>query len=57
MNKTLLITSATIFGILGGFVPYLWGDDNPFGGWGIFFGTVGGFFGIWLGVWISRRYS
>lgn len=55
MNKTVLLTSATIFSIVGGYVPFLFGDTDLLGGWSIFMGTVGGLFGIWLGVWVSKR--
>jgi hypothetical protein len=57
MSKTVILVSATIFSIVGGFVPYLWGDDNPLGGWSLVFGGIGGLFGIWLAVWISKRYG
>lgn len=57
MNKTIIITSATIFSIAGGFVPYLWGDNSLFGGWSILLGAVGGFFGIWVGVKIANRFG
>ncbi|MDB5167132.1 MAG: hypothetical protein JWN26_277 [Candidatus Saccharibacteria bacterium] len=55
MNKTIIITSATIMGLVGGAVPFLFGDTDPFSGWSIFIGTIGGFVGIWLGVVISNR--
>lgn len=55
MNKTIIIVAATIFGIMGGYVPFLWGDTNLLGGWSILTGTIGGFVGIWVGVWISKR--
>lgn len=55
MNKTVLIVFATIFSIAGGYIPFLWGDTNLLGGWSIFTGTIGGIFGIWVGVLISRR--
>jgi hypothetical protein len=56
MNKTVIITSATILSIAAGCIPYLWGDDSFFGGWSLFLGTVGGFVGIWVGVVISKRF-
>jgi len=55
MNKMIIITSATIFSIAGGFVPYLWGDDSLFGGWSILLGAIGGFIGIWVGVVTANR--
>jgi hypothetical protein len=55
MNKTVLMVFAGIFGIIGAYVPFLFGDTDLFGGWSIFMGMVGGLFGIWLGVWVSKR--
>jgi uncharacterized membrane protein YfcA len=55
MNKTIIIISLTVFSIVFNFIPYLWGDTNPFGGWAILTSTIGGLFGIWLGVWVSKR--
>jgi len=57
MNKTILLTCATVFGIAGGYIPFLWGDTNLLGGWSILTGMIGGIFGIWVGVLISRRIS
>lgn len=56
MSKAAILTSATVFSIAGGFVPYLWGDTNLFGGWSILLGTIGGLVGIFVGVWISNRW-
>jgi len=55
MNKAVLLVSATIFGIGGGYIPYLWGDTDILGGWSILLGTIGGIFGIWVGVMVMRR--
>ncbi|HEY8992428.1 MAG TPA: hypothetical protein VIM37_01100 [Candidatus Microsaccharimonas sp.] len=57
MKKTVLLVSATIFGIAGSYIPFLWGDTNIFGGWSIFTGMIGGIFGIWVGVMITRFLS
>lgn len=46
-----------LFGIIGGYVPFLFGDTNFFGGWSILMSFVGGIFGIWLGVWVSKRFA
>jgi hypothetical protein len=40
----------------GGSAPMLWGDTNFLDGWSILGGLIGGFAGIWLGVFISKRY-
>lgn len=55
MSKALILTSATIFGIGAGYIPFLWGDTDLFGGWSIVLGIIGGMFGIWVGILISRR--
>jgi len=55
MNKTIILTCATIFGIAGGYVPFLWGDTDLFSGWSILMGMIGGLFGIWVGAMINRR--
>jgi hypothetical protein len=57
MNKRVLLFFATVFGILGGYLPMLFGDSNLFDIWGILGGLVGGFFGIWLGVYVSKRWG
>lgn len=55
MNKTIIITSATIFSIAGGYIPFLFGDTDLFSGWSILLGAIGGFVGIWVGVVIANR--
>ncbi len=40
---------------VGGMIPMLWGDDNVFSGSGMFFAMVGGFTGIWLVFWASKK--
>ena len=57
MNKMIIITSATIFGLLGGGIPFLFGDTDPFSGWSILLGTIGGFVGIWIGVVLANRFG
>lgn len=42
---------------IGAFVPMIWGDNNTFGGASILFSTLCGFFGIWLVVWLSKRFG
>jgi len=54
--KTIILLSVTVFGTLGGFVPYLWGDDNFFGVASILWGAIGGFFGIWVGIKLGRMW-
>ena len=38
-----------MFGILGSYVPVLFGDSDFFSGWSILGGMIGGFVGIWVG--------
>jgi hypothetical protein len=57
MNKKVILLSATVFGILGGYIPVLFGDNDFFDIWSILGGTVGGLFGIWVGVIVSKRLS
>lgn len=51
-----------MFGAIGGMtigavVPMLWGDYNSFGVASILLGMVGGLLGIWLTVWLSKRFG
>jgi len=55
MNKTVLLFFASVFGLLGGYAPFLFGDKDLLSGWSILMGLIGGLFGIWLGVWVSKR--
>jgi hypothetical protein len=57
MNKTLLLIGATIFGIVGSYIPVLFGDNDILSGWSILGGMIGGFFGIWVGIKISKALS
>jgi hypothetical protein len=45
MNKIVLYSSLIIFGIIGGYIPVLFGAD-PLGGWSLLGGTVGSIVGI-----------
>lgn len=42
---------------LGAIVPWLWGDYNSFGLMSVVMTTIGGFVGIWLAVWASKRWG
>jgi hypothetical protein len=55
MNKKVILFFATVGGIIGGYVPVLFGDNEFLDGWSILAGTIGGIVGIWLGVVISKR--
>ena len=56
MNKGLILVFATIFSLIGSYIPVLLGE-SMIGGWSILGGLVGGLFGIWLGAWVSKRYG
>lgn len=55
MYKMLILTGATIGGIAGAFLPYLWGDTDTFGMGSLLFSTIGGLVGIWLGYLLAKR--
>ncbi|HET6746824.1 MAG TPA: hypothetical protein VFH06_01825 [Candidatus Saccharimonadales bacterium] len=57
MNKRVLLFFAIIFGVLGAYVPVWFGDTELLDGWSILGGFVGGLFGIWLGVVVSKRWG
>ena len=46
-NRSLFLLGATIGGLIGAYVPSLWGAGD-FSGWSILFSTLGGLGGIWL---------
>jgi uncharacterized membrane protein YsdA (DUF1294 family) len=57
MNKKVILLFATIFGIVGAYIPVLFGDSDPLSGWSILGSLIGGIFGIWLGVVVSKRWG
>lgn len=57
MSKKTVLFFATLGGIVGGYVPMLFGDGNLLDGWGILGGLVGGISGIWLGVIVLKRWG
>ncbi|HUC96505.1 MAG TPA: hypothetical protein VMR16_02460 [Candidatus Saccharimonadales bacterium] len=56
MNKGVILLFAAVFELVGSFVPMLFGNSDIFSGWGILGGLVGGLFGIWVGVVVSKRF-
>ena len=56
MNKGLILLFMTVFSVLGSYLPVLFGEDL-LGGWSILGSFIGGAFGIWLGVFVSRRWG
>lgn len=57
MNKKVILVFATIFSIIGGYVPVLLGDTNMLDGWTILSSTVGGIIGIVVGAYVSDRWG
>lgn len=54
MNKTALFSlGALIGGVIGGYIPSLWGADL-LSGWGILLSTLGGFAGVWVTYRLSK---
>ncbi len=56
MNKRLIMFGAVAGMTIGGLLPMLWGDGDMFGLAGILLGMVGGLLGIYLAVYINKRY-
>lgn len=55
--KGLTLICVTVFSTIGSLVPMLFGDNDLLGGWSIVGGLIGGLFGIWLAVFIYRRWG
>lgn len=55
MNNKVILSFATIFGLIGAYVPVMFGDTDVFSVWSVLGSTVGGVFGIWLGIIVSKR--
>jgi hypothetical protein len=55
MNKTIIMFFAIGFSILGECLPMIIGNNDIFSGWSILGGLVGGLFGVWVGVVVSKR--
>jgi hypothetical protein len=56
VNKGVILFFAIIGELVGSFSPMLFGNNDIFSVWGILGGLVGGIFGIWVGVVVSKRY-
>lgn len=54
--KTVLYAEAFIGGIIGGYIPALWGA-GIFDLSSIFLGTLGTFLGAWIGYKVGRYYG
>lgn len=56
MNKSVILFFAMVFELAGNFAPMLFGNNDIFSGWAILGGLVGGIFGVWVGVMVSKRF-
>ncbi len=57
MDKSVIMFFAVAFELIGNFVPMLWGDNDFFSTASIVAGMVGGIFGVWVGVKVSKRFE
>ena len=55
MNKSIILFFTVIFELVGNFVPMLFGNNDLFSIWSIIGGVIGGLFGVWVGVIVSKR--
>ena len=55
MNKGALRLGAIGGMTVGAVFPWLWGDYNTFGLASLFWAMIGGFAGIWLVAWASKK--
>ena len=56
MNKKVVSLGAVVGMTLGGMAPMLWGDTNILDLPSALLGMLGGFLGIWLTIWVGKRY-
>lgn len=53
MNKGVITICASAGGVIGGYIPVLFGSSS-FGGWSLLGAFIGGLAGIWVGVKIQQ---
>lgn len=54
MNKTVILIAMTLGSVVGGWLPWLFGNRDMLSGW-VFAGSfIGGIVGIWVGAKVSR---
>lgn len=56
MNKKTIWISITVFGVIGSYLPALFGAGGELSGWSILGGFVGSLFGIWAGVQLNNYF-
>ncbi len=52
-SKTILYLGATVGGLIGGYLPSLWGA-GALSGWSVFLGMIGGIAGLLLAHRLTR---
>lgn len=52
--KQVVLLASVVFGIIGSYVPMLFGDREFLSGWSILGGMIGGLIGVWVGVRIYK---
>lgn len=57
MNKRVILFFATVFGLVGGYLPILFGDTQLLDGWTVLGGLIGGLVGVWVGAVVSKRWG
>ena len=57
INKRTVMFGAVSGMTVGSVVPFLWGDYNSFDIASVGTGMIGGFVGIWLAVWLSKKFD
>lgn len=53
MDKKIILLTASFGGVVGGYIPIMFGASS-FGGWSILGALVGGIVGIWIGLKIQE---
>lgn len=54
--KALATFGATVFGLVGAYIPVWLFNANPLGGLSILGSVVGGIIGVFIGVWAGNRF-
>ncbi len=55
--KLLLYIGAAVGGMIGGYLPVLFGDTNMLSGWSLLGGFVGTIVGLWVGYKMGQYFE